>query len=70
MSGILMQSNDKTTIVLVNSEAETFKLFRKYQAVWERIFKEPIKANKVILHFDQDGNLRKVEIPSVLDIAA
>lgn len=66
---VIDMTQNETTITLLSTEAEIFKLFRKYQVVWERIFREPIKANKVILHFDQDGNLRKVEIPAVMEIS-
>lgn len=58
-----MLNDEKTIIYLAVEEVQTFELFRKYQAIWEWIFKEPIRANKVILHFDHDGNLRLAEKP-------
>ena len=58
-----LPEQDITIVYLPSSEARLFNLFRKHQVIWERIFDETTKGNKVILHFDHDGALRKVEIP-------
>lgn len=46
-------------IELTYSEAELFKKFRQYQNVWINVFK--VKGGSVMLHFDEKGDIRKVE---------
>jgi hypothetical protein len=46
-------------ISLSEQDAELFKRFRKYQDIWERVFK--IKGGSVTFHFDDSGILRETE---------
>lgn len=55
---------EKITIELIKEEVELFKKFREYQEIWEEIFK--VRSGKVILHFDYDKKLRKVEIKQIV----
>lgn len=50
---------NKIKIELTEEEANLFKWFRKYQHIWEEVFK--IKAGNTTLHFDEHGELREVE---------
>jgi len=54
-------------IELKDNEIKIFKIFRQYQTIWEKLFGTAIRGNKVILHFDHDGRLRKAEIPTIIE---
>lgn len=55
---------DRIPVYLNKEEAELFKTFRKYQNIWEEIFK--IKGGKAILFFDNEGILRQTHTENTI----
>lgn len=54
-------------VELTENDAELFKIFMQFKHTWRILFNGKIRSNKVILHFDSDGNMRKAEYPVILE---
>ena len=54
----------KIIVELTPREAELFKRFKKNQSVWEKVFET--RGGRAILHFDEKGLLRKVEVDKII----
>lgn len=61
-----MAENNKIKIEMTEKEADLFLVFKKYQKIWQYVFGQNIRNNKVILHFDGDSQLRKAEISMII----